>query len=93
MFNGYRVGWPLWKTVARTGAPIRFRVLVHFDEESKTLWADSPDIDGLVVSGNNMDELRAAALSSANDLLDLELNTHKIHAQPDLGIDNNCVHA
>ena len=93
MFNGYRVGWPLWKTFARMGVTVKFSVVVHFDEDSKTLWADSPDIDGLVASGNNMLELQAAVWSMASDLLDLGLNSKQVHARPQYGIEGDLVHA
>lgn len=72
---GYRVGWPLWRLAARAGAPIEFRVQVHFDEESKTFWSDSPDVDGLVAAGDTIPELRAATLDMARDLLGLGTNT------------------
>ena len=93
MFNGYRVGWPLWRTVARLGVTLRFRAMVHFDEESKTFWADSPDIDGLIAAGNNLPELQAAVMDMASDLLDLEMNSKQVHARPQYGIEGDLVHA
>lgn len=29
-----------------------YRVVVHFDKQSNSYWAHSPDLDGLVVSGD-----------------------------------------
>lgn len=84
--KGYRVGWPLWKVLAKQGVLLRFKVDVHFDEESKTFWADSPDIDGLTVSADNLEQLRNEAFSAATDLLDLELNANNVHVRPQLRI-------
>lgn len=60
-----RVGFPGWKLLARLGLPVSLRVSVHFDDECKSFWTDSPDLRGLVVSGNTPEELarevRAAA--------------------------------
>jgi len=68
----YRVGLPFWKTAARCGVPVSVRVDVHFDNESNSYWAKSPSLDGLVVSGSNLDELRAEVISAAGELLALE---------------------
>lgn len=69
----YRVGLPFWKTVARCGLPIKVRVDVHFDEESKSFWASSPNLDGLIVSGKDLNELRQEVISAAGELLSIEL--------------------
>ena len=90
----YNIGWPLWKVAAKAGLPIRFQVMVHFDEESKTFWADSPHIDGLIVSGANLEEIRREALAAATDLLDLELNhPRNLHARPSYGFGDGMAHA
>ena len=73
----YRVGLPLWKLAARVGIPLKLRVYVHFDQESNSFWADSPDLDGLVVSGDNLEELRREALIAADELLTLAVKGHK----------------
>lgn len=87
--KGYRVGWPLWKVLAKQGVLLRFKVNVHFDEESKTFWANSPDIDGLTVAADNLEELRKEAFTAAKDLLDLELNAHNVHVRPQMRIEDN----
>ena len=69
-----RVGFPGWKLFARLGVSVMVRVTVHFDAESKSFWADSPDLDGLVVSGMTPEELVAEARAAAAALLEQELS-------------------
>ena len=71
----YRVGLPGWKLAARFGVPMLVRVNIHRDADSTTYWADSPDLDGLVVSGQTLDELRLEIRSAAEALLELEVKT------------------
>eukprot|EP01032_Pedospumella_encystans_P019617 gene19617-22309_t len=77
----YRVGLPAWKTLARWGVPVRLRVDVHFDEESKSYWADSPDLDGLVVAGADLDDLHDEVRIAVSDLLSLALQAPQAKAQ------------
>jgi len=70
----YPVGWPLWKLAAKAGIPLRFNVTLHFDRESKTFWANSPDIDGLVVAGEDLETVQREALLAAETLLELQLH-------------------
>jgi predicted RNase H-like HicB family nuclease len=69
----YRVGWFGWKTACQWGIPLLLRVDVHFDKESKTYWADSPDVDGLAVAGDTIEEVRSEAMNAAFALIDLHL--------------------
>jgi len=69
----YPVNWPLWKLVAKAGIPLRFTLIVHFDAESRTFWAESPNLDGLVVEGADLEEVRREAMLAANMLLELQL--------------------
>jgi len=83
----YPVGWPLWRLLARLGVPLRFALLVHFDRESHTFWAESPDIDGLVVEGKDIGEVCREALLAADLLLEMQLHTArapKLHISPQL---------
>ncbi len=80
----YRVGFPGWKLAARMGVPVRIRVDVHFDNESNSYWANSPDLDGLVVAGSTLDELRDEVRSAAGALLELAVNGHRTQAMPEL---------
>lgn len=71
----YRVGFPGWKLAGRLGLPLRIRVYAHYDKESRTFWANSPDLDGLAVSGETLDELRREALAATETLLELAVNS------------------
>ncbi len=84
-----RVGFPGWKLLARLGLPLRVQVAVHFDDESKTLWADSPDLPGLAVAGDTLQELLHEAEAAAQVLVALQLGReeerhHAIITQPRL---------
>lgn len=82
----YRVGMPFWKTVARLGAPVLVRVHVHFDKASNTYWAESPDLDGLTVSGADLDELHREVMSAADELLQLAVDGHATRARTEMRI-------
>ena len=58
------------------------RVDVYFDEESKSFWAKSSNLDGLVVSGETLDELRNEVRAAAATLLELELHGRAV-ARPE----------
>lgn len=80
----YRVGLPGWKLAARSGVTVKFVVRVYEDEETKSFWAESDDLDGLVVSGGTLPELRAEVRAAAEALLDLALNGHHPRTVADL---------
>jgi len=70
----YRVGLPGWKTAAKLGVPLLVRVELARDEESGTFWAKSPDLDGLVVSGATLDEVKSESIAASGELLALQLD-------------------
>lgn len=78
----YRVGLPGWRYAARMGVPVSFRVEVFHDRESNSYWARSQSLDGLVVSGATLDELRDEVRSAALELFELQMNTKKAIALP-----------
>lgn len=82
----YRVGFPGWKLAARLGVPLLVRVHVHIDNESKSFWADSPDLDGLIVSGKDLEELRSEVNLAAGELLNLEVHSTRTRAQTEIRI-------
>ncbi|WP_198150888.1 type II toxin-antitoxin system HicB family antitoxin [Caldimonas taiwanensis] len=84
----YRVGYPLWKTVAKAGVPVKFLVRVHRDEASNTYWACSDDIDGLVVSGQTLDELREEVRSAAQTLLEMAVDGDAARVRPEMLFDD-----
>lgn len=47
------------------------RVHIFFDPEVQSYWANSPDLDGLVVTGATRDELKEEARLAAGTLLEL----------------------
>jgi predicted RNase H-like HicB family nuclease len=70
----YRVGLPGWKIAAKLGTPLLIRILIVSDQETGTYWANSPDLDGLVVSGTTLDEVTSEAIAAGEDLLSLQLD-------------------
>lgn len=82
----YRVGLPFWKAAARAGVPVLVRVHVHHDRVSNSFWADSPDLAGLAVSGENLDELCQEATSAAHSLLELALDSRNAKAETEIRI-------
>lgn len=75
----YRVGMPGWKLAAKMGVPVRLRVNITQDLEANVYVAESPDLDGLVVEGHTLDEIKSEALSAAAILLEMELRTKQDH--------------
>lgn len=82
----YRVGFPLWKSAARMGVPVLVRVHVHHDSETDSYWAQSPDLDGLVVTGATLDEVCKEAVAASHSLLELAVQGRKTNAQTELRI-------
>lgn len=71
----YRVGLPGWKLAAKLGVPVRLRVNITQDLEANVYVAESPDLDGLIVEGHTLDDIKAEALAAAGTLLEMELHT------------------
>jgi predicted RNase H-like HicB family nuclease len=80
----YPVGLPFWKFFARLGVPIRLRVDVFYDAESKSYWAQSPDLDGLIVGGQTLDELHTEISTAASELLSIALHNHSARAETEI---------
>lgn len=78
----YRVGLPFWKFLARLGVPMHLRVLVQRDAESSMFVAVSPDLKGLIVEAETMDELVTETRDVIDMLLDEYLSNGK-HAEPE----------
>lgn len=76
----YRVGMPGWRLAARLGARLCVRVDVHFDPETKSYWAESPDLRGLVVTGKTFEELRDETVAAASSLLEIACGGKDHHA-------------
>ena len=78
----YRVGFTGWKIAARLGVHLKLRVDIHHDAQSNSYWADSPDLDGLVVAAPTLDELRTEVRGAAQVLLDLAVRSRHTRATP-----------
>ncbi|MFN3375253.1 MAG: type II toxin-antitoxin system HicB family antitoxin [Burkholderiaceae bacterium] len=76
----YRVGLPGWKLAAKLGVPVRLRVNIRQDLEANVYVAESPDLDGLIVEGHTLDDIKDEALSAARILIELELCTKQEHS-------------
>jgi predicted RNase H-like HicB family nuclease len=87
----YKVGWPAWKTVARLGVPVLVRVSVHHDAETGTFWADSPDLDGMIVSGADLDELHQEVVHAANELLTEAIQSSRARATTEMRIRDSAI--
>lgn len=85
----YRVGLPGWKIAARFGVPVKVRVNVHHDADSNTYWAESPDLDGLAVAGDSLDELHREVVSASHALLELAVDGRRGRAQTEIRIRDN----
>lgn len=81
-FINYPVGLPGWKLAARLGLHMRLRVDIHRDADTNSYWADSPDLDGLVVAAPTLDELRSEVRGAAEVLLELVVHSRTLHASP-----------
>lgn len=80
----YRVGLPFWKQAARFGFGLSLRVHCHFDNETNSYWANSPDLRGLVVAADTLEELHKEVSYAALDLIDLAINDHSSTVKPSL---------
>lgn len=89
----YRVGFPGWKIAARFGIPLLVRVDVHYDPDVNSYWATSPDLDGLVVAGETLQELRAEVGLAAGDLLSLAVHSPNTRAKTELRIRDDAIFA
>lgn len=89
----YRVGFPGWKIAARLGVALVVRVQVHYDPEVKSYWTTSPDLPGLVVTGNTLDELLQEAKGGIDGLLEFELQGAPVHAAPRMSFSSSALGA
>ena len=69
----YRVGWPGWRVLARLGAPLHLRAVINYDPDVHCFWVTSPDLQGLVVEGSNIEVLRKEVAGGVEMLLEWEL--------------------
>ena len=89
----YRVGFPFWKVLARMGLHVRLRVDISHDPETNVYIAQSPDLDGLIVEGRTLEDLKSEALLAASTLLELALHQPKPLARADFRLSSELPHA
>ena len=70
----YRVGFPGWELAAKLGVPVRLRVFIAQDLEANIYVAQSPDLEGLVLEGQTLEEIKNEALCCSKILLEIALN-------------------
>ncbi len=71
----YRMGWPAARLLGRFGVPLVVRVLVEHDAEAGVFVGTSPDLRGLVVEAETLDELAR----EVRDLVPALLETQHRH--------------
>jgi predicted RNase H-like HicB family nuclease len=70
----YRVGLPGWKLAAKWGVPVRLRVYITQDLEANVYVAHSPDLQGLIIEGHTLDDVKNEALTCSKILLENALH-------------------
>ncbi len=69
----YRVGFPGWKLAARFHIPLLLKIEVIRDEVANIFVATSPDLLGLIVEAENLDQLMPEVYSCVDMLLQDQL--------------------
>jgi predicted RNase H-like HicB family nuclease len=75
----YRVGFPFWKTLARSGVTLKLVVHVMHDQEAGVFVATSDDLRGLVAEAATIEALVAEVKNVMDDLLTEEFHTTHVH--------------
>lgn len=70
----YRVGLPFWKAVARAGKTVKLRVEIEYDPEANVYCATSPDLRGLVVEADSLDDLMKEVPDAVDMLMTAQLH-------------------
>jgi len=65
----YRIGWPFWRFLAPFGVPLYLRLNFQQDSEASVIVAVCPDLNGLIVEAETMDEFVEEAQEMAALLL------------------------
>ncbi|MBL6986062.1 MAG: DUF1902 domain-containing protein [Methylobacter sp.] len=68
----YRLGWPCATLFAKMGIPLLIKVEIIHDNEADVYVATSPDLKGLVVEAETLDELEKEVWSLVPELLSLD---------------------
>ncbi len=68
----YRLGWPCAAFFAEMGIPLLIKVEIIRDNEANVYVATSPDLKGLVVEAETLDELEKEVWNLVPELLILD---------------------
>lgn len=68
----YRLGWPLGRVFARFGLPAVIRIEAIHDDEAGVFVATSPDVRGLVIEADTLEEVANEVRLVLPDLLGFE---------------------
>ena len=71
----YRLGWALCGIFASLGMPLLIKVEIIHDNEANVYIATSPDLKGLVVEAEPLDELEKEVWRLVSELLTLDMPT------------------
>jgi predicted RNase H-like HicB family nuclease len=71
----YRLGWPGAALLAGMGIPLLIKVEIIHDTEANVYVATSPDLTGLVVEAETLDELEKEVWELVPELLTLDKPT------------------
>ncbi len=69
----YRLGWPCAAFFASLGMPLLIKVEIIHDNEANVYIATSPDLKGLVVEAETLDELEKEVWYLVPELLTLDM--------------------
>ncbi|MDE2469893.1 MAG: DUF1902 domain-containing protein [Bradyrhizobium sp.] len=68
----YPIRWPLAEAVGRLGIPLVIKIRVLFDAEANVFVGTSPDVPGLVVEADSLDDVMREARELIPCLLNAE---------------------
>ena len=81
----YRIGFPLWKTFARLGMPLKLRIDVMHDSEADVFVATSNDLRGLVCEAQTPEDLYSEITAAIDELMAIQLESDRIrHPHTDM---------
>ena len=66
----YRIGLPFWKTLARCGLSLTFRVKISKDQDRNCYYVSSSDLGGLTTEAKTLEELAPKIYDRATDILE-----------------------
>jgi predicted RNase H-like HicB family nuclease len=68
-FSSYPVGFPFWRSHARSGGVVTVLIEVREDSEAGVFYVAGSNLDGLAAEGATLGELRTNCDAAIDDLL------------------------